>query len=85
MFCWKEFSSPDQGGNIRTLFSFPRWDMCQWHREVLGSWRSHGMQQLCQALHWHMGGIGETRAGKNGWGWRQNLGLELLASSLNIR
>lgn len=83
MFCWKEFSSPERGGNIRTLFSFPNWDTCQWHREVPGAWRSHGMQQLCQSPHWHVGGIGETRAGKNGWGWRQYLGLELFACRLN--
>lgn len=29
MFCWKDFSSPDWGGDIRTLFSFPHWDTCQ--------------------------------------------------------
>lgn len=49
VFCWKEFSSPDWGGDIRTLFSFPRRDTCQWHRAVPRAWRSHGMGRLLRA------------------------------------
>lgn len=49
MFCWKEFSSPDWGGDIRTLFSFPRRDTCQWHRAVPRARRSHGMGRLLRA------------------------------------
>lgn len=51
MFFGKDFSTLDWGGDIRTLFSFPRWDTCQWGQQVPGEpWDA--------ALSWHVGGSG---------------------------